>query len=130
MTNEKNLSMFDNIKSNIIHFFIKIFLNYLIKDNFYLFSIEKVIMDKANIKISTFNTHNIKNMMIIYLILKGFPVNTFFIIFIFNDFFYFFIIFNYRMESTNVIEDINNINEIVEKFNKFNNIKEVINTET
>lgn len=30
------------------------------------------------------------------------------------------------MESTNIVEDISNINEIVEEFNKFNNITEII----
>jgi len=61
MTNEKNLSIFNELKSKYPNkvYFYKDFKNLRnINDNYYLFSIEKVIMNNANVKISTFKTKN------------------------------------------------------------------------
>lgn len=61
MTNEKNLSIFDELKSkypNQVYFYQDFNNLRKINDNYYLFCIEKVIMNNANVKISTFKTNN------------------------------------------------------------------------
>jgi uncharacterized membrane protein YciS (DUF1049 family) len=59
MTNESNLSIYNNIKSKYKVYFYTDFAKLIEEqrnDNYYLFCIEKNIMENANIRISTFKT--------------------------------------------------------------------------
>lgn len=61
MTNESNLSMYNKIKNvykNKIFFYTNFPELKKIEDNYYLFCIENCIMEKANVRISTFKTDN------------------------------------------------------------------------
>ena len=63
MTNEKNLKMYNKINIEFPNkiFFYKDFEKLVnIEDNYYLFCIEKNIINNANIKISTFKTKGIE----------------------------------------------------------------------
>jgi hypothetical protein len=61
MTNKINeLNELRNIKDRKIYFFDDFEELKSINDNYYLFSIESIIMNLANIRCSTFNSHNKK----------------------------------------------------------------------
>ena len=62
MTDEPNLEIFDKVKLfyNVFYYLDFKELKSIKNDNYYLFQVENEIMDKANIKISTFKTNNSK----------------------------------------------------------------------